>query len=209
MALADMTGGTKRVRNLIQTFKQLAKPEGTMVSLVDLANVARSAIDDTRCVWEPVAEIRTDVSEDMPPVPCQIDQIRQVLHHLIVNAAHAIEDREPGEPGLISIDLINDHRQVRLEIEDKGCGMPKDHLDRIYDVLFATKEPSRGSGQGLALSQNVRHPRPWRPDHRPFRGWQRRTRFTITLPLADDRPNGACCDEASLKPANDKATVSA
>ena len=182
-ALADMTDGTKRVRDLIVTFKQLAKPDGTAVSLADLTDIVETVIDDTRNVWEPLAKIQTDLPDDMPPTPCQIDQIKQVLHHLIVNAAHAIEDRALGEPGLISISLSHDHHQARLSIEDNGCGIPKDHLDRIYDVLFTTKEPGRGSGQGLALSHMFvtrGHNGQITVESDAGRG----TRFTIALPLA-------------------------
>jgi len=151
-SLADMIDGTSRVRDLIQTFKQLSKPDGTAVSLVDLADVVQSAIDDTRSTWSSIAEIRTDIPGNMPPVPCQIDQIRQILSHLIINAAHAIEDQDTDEQGVISIRLAHDRGNTLIEIGDNGCGIPKEHLDRIYDVLFTTKEPGRGSGQGLALA---------------------------------------------------------
>lgn len=186
-ALADMAEGTKHVRDLIATFKQFAKPEGAAVSLVSLADVVRPAINDTRTTWEPIAKIQTNVADDMPPVPCQIDQIKQVLRHLIVNAAHAIEDRGQEKPGLISIDLAQDNDQAILRIEDNGCGIPQDHLDRIYDVLFTTKEPGRGSGQGLALSHmfvTQGHGGQISVDSEIGKG----TCFTIRLPLTGSEP---------------------
>ncbi len=151
-ALTDMEDGVKRVRDLIQNFKQFAKPQGTTVSLVDLADVVKSAIDDTHNIWAPLAQIRRKFSDEIPLVPCQTEQIKQVLRHMIVNAAHAIEDRGPGAPGKILITLEQAHEQAVLKIEDNGCGIPQEHLERIYDVLFTTKEPGRGSGQGLALA---------------------------------------------------------
>ena len=75
-----------------------------------------------------------------------------MVRHLIVNAAHAIEDRGEGAPGSIAISLTQDQERILLDIEDNGCGIPEEHLERIYDVLFTTKEPGRGSGQGLALA---------------------------------------------------------
>ena len=207
-ALADMTDGTKRVRDLIATFKQLAKPDGTAVSLADLADVVESAVEDTRGFWEPIAKIRTDVPENMPPTPCQTDQIKQVLHHLIVNAAHAIEDRDLGEPGVISIRLSHDHQQARLEIEDNGCGIPQDYLDRVYDVLFTTKEPGRGSGQGLALSHmfvTQGHGGQITVKSEVGKG----TCFTIHLPLTDDRPTGTRCNPAQPHSTGEKAEAAA
>ncbi len=199
-ALVDMTDGTKRVRDLIATFKQFAKPDGTAFSLVNLADIVGSAVDDTRSSWDSFAEVQIIIPDDVPPVPCQIDQIKQVVRHLIVNAAHAIEDRSPNEPerppGLISIRLAHDQDQVRLEIQDNGCGIPRDDLDRIYDVLFTTKEPGRGSGQGLALCHMFMtrgHDGQITVDSDIGKG----TCFTITLPLVDSR----LCEERASTPA--------
>ncbi len=205
-ALADMTDGTKRVRDLIATFKQLAKPAGAAVSLVDLTEVIGSAIDDTRGVWEPLATVQTQLPDDIPPTPCQADQIKQVLHHLIVNAAHAIEDRDLAGPGLISINLSHDHQYARLAIEDNGCGIAEDQLDRIYDVLFTTKEPGRGSGQGLALSHMFvthAHGGQITVDTAIGKG----TCFTISLPLSDDRPTGNGCTGAQSRSVDDMAVA--
>ncbi|MGI9502982.1 MAG: ATP-binding protein [Geminicoccaceae bacterium] len=185
-ALADMADGTRRVRDLIATFKQFAKPDGTTVSLVDLADVIRSTIDDAGSFIEPLASIETDFAEDLPPVPCQADQIKQVLRHLLANAAHAIEDRDGTADGRISVRLSVDRDMARLEIEDNGCGIPPDHLDRIYDVLFTTKSPGRGTGQGLALSHMIiTRGHGGRITVRSEVG--KGTCFTIFLPLADHR----------------------
>ncbi|MEM9441240.1 MAG: ATP-binding protein [Pseudomonadota bacterium] len=191
-ALADLSEGTERVRDLIGTFKQFAKPDGTTVSAADLADLLRTTIEETEHVWQPVALMDVDVPDDMPPIPCQADQIRQVLRHLIVNAAHAVEDRARDGEGRIVARLTHDQGHARIEIEDNGCGIPPEHLDRIYDVLFTTKAPGRGTGQGLALSHVI-----------VTRGHQGRilvdsalgkgTCFSILLPIKRD-------DEASDSP---------
>jgi len=186
-ALADMASSTERVRDLIITFKQFAKPTGTTVSLANLTEIVSATIDETRQAWESIASVEFDIADDPPPLPCQTDQIKEVLRHLIINAAHAIEDHKTNDLGRISIRLTRDAQQVMLEIEDNGCGIPPDHLDRIYDVLFTTKSPGRGTGQGLALSHRI-----------ITRGHGGRitvnsvlgqgTSFRISLPLADQQP---------------------
>lgn len=181
-ALADLGEGTQRVRDLIVTFKQFAKPDGTTVSAVNLADLLKAAVDDTEQVWRSVAVVDLDIEDDVRSVPCQADQIKQVLRHLIVNAAHAIEDQETGRAGRIAVRLSYDQEQARIEIEDNGCGIAAEHLDRIYDVLFTTKSPGRGTGQGLALSHVIvtrGHQGRILVDSAPGKG----TSFTIILPI--------------------------
>ena len=196
-ALADMADGTHRVRDLISTFKQFAKPDGTTVSLVDLTDVIRSTIDDAKSFIESAVTIDADYAPGLPAVPCQADQIKQVLRHLLANAAHAIEDRGEATDGHIAVRLGIDRDMAKLEIEDNGCGIPPDHLDRIYDVLFTTKSPGRGTGQGLALSHMI-----------ITRGHGGRitvrskigegTCFTIFLPLVEHREAESTLDDQSL-----------
>lgn len=154
-ALAELGEGTRRVRDLIVTFKQFARPDGTTLSAVNLGDLLQAAIDETEQVWRPLAELEVSRDNKVPTVACQADQIKQVLRHLIVNAAHAIEDREADGVGRIAVRLHYDQEQARIEIEDNGCGIAAEHLDQIYDVLFTTKSPGRGTGQGLALSHVI------------------------------------------------------
>jgi len=183
-ALADMTEGTARVREMISSFKQFATQDGKSISLAPLDDLVSSIIDDTRSTWERFAEIETSLSDKAPLVPCQVEQIKQVVRHLIVNAAHAIEDSGNAERGRIAVRTTYDDDHVTLEIEDSGCGIAADDLDRIYDALFTTKEPGRGTGQGLTLAHNiVTRGHGGRIDVRSKLG--EGTCFSIRLPLSD------------------------
>jgi signal transduction histidine kinase len=136
------------------------------------------------------------LEEMSPSIPCQIEQIKQVIRHLIVNAAHAIEDRGDDHEGKISVRLSHNNNNVTLEIEDNGCGIEPAHIERIYDVLFTTKEPGRGTGQGLALSHMIvtrGHAGQINVRSEPGQG----TCFSISLPLVQVE----CDDQATERKA--------
>ena len=44
---------------------------------------------------------------------------------------------------------------VRIEMSDTGCGIPQEHISRIFEPLFTTKQAGRGSGMGLSTAWNV------------------------------------------------------
>ena len=77
---------------------------------------------------------------------------------MIVNAAHAIEAANKERDitrGKITIRTAVQEDTVLVEISDTGTGIPQDILHRIYDPFFTTKEPGKGTGQGLAIAFNV------------------------------------------------------
>jgi PAS domain S-box-containing protein len=87
-------------------------------------------------------------------------QMSQVIHNLVINADHAMP-----EGGTIAIRCSNvadgvpdilpslEHGYVRVSVEDHGIGIPKEHLTKIFDPYFTTKQ--KGSGLGLATTYSI------------------------------------------------------
>jgi two-component system NtrC family sensor kinase len=44
---------------------------------------------------------------------------------------------------------------VRIEFRDNGCGIPPEHLERVFEEHFTTKGAGHGSGLGLALCRSL------------------------------------------------------
>src|SRR6185437_8597641 len=89
-------------------------------------------------------------------VMCNIGELNQVFLNIIINAAHAIEAAgRDASTGLINIRTAVADRYVRISIEDNGCGIPKENLDRIFDPFFTTKDVGKGTGQGLAIARSI------------------------------------------------------
>jgi PAS domain S-box-containing protein len=125
-------------------------------------------------------------------------QIHQVLLNLCVNARDAMP-----AGGRISIVVANEiiddtyaaceagaqaGRHVRIDVEDTGCGIPADAIQRIFDPFYTTKEFGHGSGLGLSTSLAIvnSHDGFIRVVSEVGRG----TRFSVHLP-AVERPEGS------------------
>jgi signal transduction histidine kinase len=76
--------------------------------------------------------------------------IGQVLTNLIENAMlHGYAEASGGEI-FIDVVLLAPQR-VRIEVRDRGCGIPEASLGRIFDPFFTSRMGQGGSGLGLAI----------------------------------------------------------
>src|SRR5690348_2172269 len=83
-------------------------------------------------------------------------EVRQVIDNLLLNA---LEATPAGGRVAVSVRRSlnwSDHDQVgvRLSIGDTGCGIPREHLPRIFEPFFSTKQ-QRGTGLGLWVVRGV------------------------------------------------------
>lgn len=79
-------------------------------------------------------------------------RMEQALTNLITNAIDAMEHKGGG---IIKIQLSEEEKFVVLRIEDKGCGIPKENLIKIFDPMFTTKPFGKGSGLGLTIVHDI------------------------------------------------------
>jgi two-component system NtrC family sensor kinase len=79
-------------------------------------------------------------------------ELQQVLVNLIVNAIHAVQDRN-GNILLMTRDW--DERGVMICVKDNGVGMDEEQLGRIFNPFYSTKGQGEGSGLGLSVSYGL------------------------------------------------------
>ncbi|MFC1809774.1 sensor histidine kinase, partial [Candidatus Omnitrophota bacterium] len=103
--------------------------------------------------------------ENIDKVHCDKSHLQQILFNVIANAYHAIQKN-----GVITITTkVHDNDFICVEINDDGCGIWEDELDKIWEPFFTTKpkKPApenkfTGTGLGLALVKRyVEHSGGW------------------------------------------------
>jgi len=85
----------------------------------------------------------------LPPIAADENQLRQALLNLMRNAAEAMA----SGGGRLSVSATVETRALEITVADTGPGIAAEHLDKIFDPFFSTKE--RGTGLGLALTQQI------------------------------------------------------
>lgn len=81
-------------------------------------------------------------------------RLAQVLVNLVTNAVDAYEDR-PGTGGPVVVHARQAGEEVVISVHDQAGGMPPEVAEHIFEELYTTKEPGRGTGLGLWIGRNL------------------------------------------------------
>jgi PAS domain S-box-containing protein len=188
LAIDHTLKGIDRIAKIVQAMKIFAHPGRVEKELVNINNEIEKTITITRNEWKYVAELVTDLDPSLSFVPCFRAEFNQVILNLIINAAHAIAEANKNnslQKGTIRISTSQENNWAIIRIGDTGAGIPDEIQHKIFDLFFTTKEPGKGTGQGLAISHSViveKHGGTITMESQVGKG----TTFIIGLPLGAD-----------------------
>ncbi len=94
--------------------------------------------------------IAQNLSEEIPTVLLDKDQIEQALINIILNA---VEATSPGGSVTILTTFFPQDEVIEIAIVDTGEGIAADNIDKLFDPFFTTKES--GTGLGLAITHGI------------------------------------------------------
>jgi PAS domain S-box-containing protein len=163
--LAEITKAGARAKDLVSQILTFSRRQEHRRTTVSLGPAIEEALKLLRAAIPATIEIDAQVDADLPPVLADATQIHQVVMNLAANAAAAMA----GGPGrlivrcaAVELDAVGAADAglrpgpfVRLTIEDTGCGMPPEVLERIFDPFFTTKGPGEGTGLGLSVVHGI------------------------------------------------------
>ncbi|GAO04592.1 ATP-binding protein [Anaeromyxobacter sp. PSR-1] len=196
-ALREALAGADRVRHIVRDLKAFSRAENDRLEPVDVVRVIEGCLKMTGTLTRERAQVILRLGP-VPRVLASEARIGQVMLNLVVNAAHAIPEGDPGANRIeVSTALAADGR-VEVAVADTGTGIAPDVLPRIFDPFFTTKGVGEGTGLGLSICHGIVKALGGEIDVETAVG--RGSRFRVLLPPA---PAGAAIGraEASAEPA--------
>ena len=177
---------TDRLNRVVTQFLDYSRPQIDEFKTIDLNAVAKKTVELMR------ASVRQEILLEFTPAtsPALIlgapDKLQQVLINFIGNSEKALVEKLKGYIK-VSVERENTHdndnnknNDIYLWVEDNGCGIRKENLDKLF-IPFFTTSPS-GTGLGLPISQKIVEGHRGRIEVASEEG--RFTRFTVILPPA-------------------------
>ena len=155
-SISEAINGIDRVTDIVRAISSYMHPGIDNKSIVRIKELINSCLVMTRHVWKPIASIKLEYQSMLPEIECYQSELQQVIINLIVNAAHAIGEKEQNrDANTISIETSTEGSYLQIAVKDTGSGINSENLSRIFDPFFTTKEVGKGTGQGLALAHHI------------------------------------------------------
>ncbi|MEM6278537.1 MAG: ATP-binding protein [Verrucomicrobiota bacterium] len=153
-------GDAETLAHQMLAFTKGEETEGCVFALSDLIQrVSRlcTAGSGVRC--------RMRLDPKARPVEGDPNQIYQVLHNLVINACQAMPNGGTLDLSLANIDFADPENSFKVapgcytvvSVRDRGCGIPREVLPRIFDRTFTTKENGNGFGLASCLAIVEKH----------------------------------------------------
>lgn len=191
-ALEKMATQARRAGLIIRRIQDFVKKREPQFVALDLAEVAADAIGlmaaDAR---EMRVRLQLEAPPDLPQVPADRILLEQVLVNLIRNGMEAMAEG-PRSGDVLVVRLTAQGETVRLEVLDRGPGIPAALSGKLFDPFTSTK--SHGMGMGLNICRSIVELHHGTLEHAPNPPGG--TVFAVTLPAgpppaAGDRAEAA------------------
>lgn len=154
LAIQQSLDGIEKVAGIVQAMKVFSHTNNQSTSFANLNEILKNTLIISKNEYKYIADIETNFASDLPDIECYGNELNQVLLNLIINAAHAIEEKKSGR-GLIKITTEKQQDTLYINIQDNGTGIPKAIQDKVFNLFFTTKEVGKGSGQGLSIAHKI------------------------------------------------------
>jgi signal transduction histidine kinase len=167
---------TDRLKTILDEFVNFLREHRLTLTVCDVNRLVEGVADFVSAEMESRGiQLRRSLGL-LPMTRLDANLIKQVLLNLLLNAAQAVEGREPRE--IILLTAVEDE-QIRIDVTDTGRGIPRGDLEKIFDAFYT--KAKGGLGLGLPTARRIveEHGGRLTVQSEPGRG----SRFTVLLPI--------------------------
>ncbi len=142
-----------RMRETVQSLLDLWRP----ATLIDEAVSLTGMVEELAVACFDALEARgvrlvVEIAEDVAAVRGSRDRLRQVMEHLLNNAAQAVASVS-GEEHVIRVAVRQDERGVQMIVSDTGPGFAEP--GRVFDPFYVRQHVGEGAGLGLSICYGI------------------------------------------------------
>jgi signal transduction histidine kinase/CheY-like chemotaxis protein len=156
----EISNASVRAANLVGQLLAFSRQQTLQPKVSQLSDSLGDFVHSLKRLLPETVTLKTEFSDNLWLVYADAHQITNAVMNLVVNARDAMADG-----GVVTIKTANDAvaetrklgtadmppgEYVRVEVDDTGTGIAKEHLDHIFEPFFTTKDIGKGTGLGLS-----------------------------------------------------------
>lgn len=158
--LSKMESEISRSSRIVRNLLDFARQTEPMLRLLDVNQVLEQAISlvGHQAMLQNV-QIMRELDPALPKVMADPDQLQQVFINLSLNAIQAMPE---GGKLTLRTTAVSDTKApskgpnwIKIDVQDTGCGIPKENLRKLFTPFFTTKGKGKGVGLGLAVVYGI------------------------------------------------------
>ncbi|TSE21176.1 sensor histidine kinase [Tepidimonas aquatica] len=149
-AVRTIVDQVEAMKRLVNEFRDYARLPAAQLAPLDLNALLREIV--TLYEASPVP-VHLELDERCPPVLADAQQVRQVVHNLVLNAQDAMAGAGVGGTVTLRTRPSQTGQWVRLQVLDEGPGFAEAILQRAFEPYVTTK--AKGTGLGLAVVKKI------------------------------------------------------
>jgi PAS domain S-box-containing protein len=170
-----ITSGISSLNTILTNMLFFARPHKPLMKSIRLNQV----IEETSELCAPLLQSRNISFSQLlfeSMIAGDAELLKQVFMNIIINAVQSVD-----EGAEISVEMKKNCRHVIVDISDNGMGIRQEHLEKVFDPFFSTKDT--GTGLGLAIASRIMqgHKGYIRVTSEEGKG----SKFSLYFPLAD------------------------
>ncbi|EGV33157.1 multi-sensor hybrid histidine kinase [Thiorhodococcus drewsii AZ1] len=140
-------GASDRAARQVERLLAFSRRQRLDPQLVDVNALVTGMLDLLEYSLGDGIVLHSELAVALPLVRIDPGQLENALMNLAINARDAM-----GGQGQIRIETARlSDAEVEIRVEDTGCGIPQDLIDRVFEPFFTTKSGGKGSGLGLSM----------------------------------------------------------
>jgi signal transduction histidine kinase len=153
--LKDVEEGIKRVRSIVSDLRMFSHPETESRDQVEVPEVVAAALRLLSNEWKDKVRIEQKLAEHQT-IWANKNLLIHTLLNLLQNSIHALKAKSfETEQPTIWIEGRLERGKSFLVVRDNGTGIEEEHLNKIFDPFYTTKEVGEGMGLGLAMCHRI------------------------------------------------------
>jgi PAS domain S-box-containing protein len=141
--------GAHEVEKVIADLKAYVRPnDTTLYGVFELNGAIQRALNLlSHVIKKSTTRFQVDLQTPLPTLRGDPRSIEQVVVNLVLNALEALPNK--ASEVILMTRWHQDTKRIELQVQDQGAGIAPEHLDRVCEPFFTTKQHAGGTGLGL------------------------------------------------------------